>query len=113
MSVHSPNVPLGLVRTDEAARLLGLSRRTLEKHRTYSTGPRYLKLGGRVVYKVDDLKAWSELGCRNSTSDPGTGTVLPAKRHAQGATIPKKDIQTNTAPVTSTRQPDREENKLS
>jgi predicted DNA-binding transcriptional regulator AlpA len=103
MSVNPPNVALGLLRTDEAARLLGLSRRTLEKHRTYGTGPRYLKLGGRVVYKVDDLKAWSELGYRNSTSDPGIGTVLPAKRHAQGTTIPQKNIQTNTAPIASTR----------
>jgi predicted DNA-binding transcriptional regulator AlpA len=52
MSVHPPNIPLGLLRTEEAAHLMGLSRRTLEKHRTYGTGPRYLKLGGRVVYKV-------------------------------------------------------------
>ena len=28
------------LRTPEAARLLGLSPRTLEKHRTYGTGPR-------------------------------------------------------------------------
>jgi len=56
MSVHPSNVPLGLLRTDEAARLLGLSRRTLEKHRTYGTGPRYLKLGGRVVYTTRQLE---------------------------------------------------------
>ena len=38
------------LRTPEAARFLELSSRTLEKHRTYGTGPAYRKLGGRVVY---------------------------------------------------------------
>ena len=70
------------LRTPEAARFVGLSGRTLEKHRTYGTGPRYSKLGGRVVYRLDDLLAWVELGAKASTSDPGVGTVLPAKRHA-------------------------------
>ena len=68
------------LRTPEAARFLGLPGRTLEKHRTYGTGPAYRKLGGRVVYALDDLKAWADLGTKTSTKDPGTGTVLPAKR---------------------------------
>jgi Helix-turn-helix domain len=70
------------LRTAEAARYLSLSPRTLEKHRTYGTGPAYRKIGGRVVYAVSDLNAWADVGTRTSTSDPGTGTVLPAKRHA-------------------------------
>lgn len=74
--------PPRFLRTPEAARFLGLSGRTLEKHRTYGTGPRYSKLGGRVVYRLDDLQAWVERGAKSSTSDPGAGTVLPAKRHA-------------------------------
>ncbi|MDP2116522.1 MAG: DNA-binding protein, partial [Brevundimonas sp.] len=43
------------LRTPEASEYLGLSSRTLEKHRTYGTGPRYRKLGGRVVYDLTDL----------------------------------------------------------
>ena len=70
------------LRTPEAARLLGLSPRTLEKHRTYGTGPTYRKLGGRIVYALEDLQAWADRGAKTSTSDPGAGTVLPAKRHA-------------------------------
>jgi hypothetical protein len=70
------------LRTSEAARYLSLSPRTLEKHRTYGTGPAYRKIGGRVIYAVADLKAWADVGTRTSTSDPGTGTVLPAKQHA-------------------------------
>jgi predicted DNA-binding transcriptional regulator AlpA len=76
-------MPPRYLRTPEAARFVGLSIRTLEKHRTYGTGPRYSKLGGRVVYRLDDLQAWVELGAKASTSDPGLGTVLPAKRHPQ------------------------------
>jgi predicted DNA-binding transcriptional regulator AlpA len=74
--------PPRYLRTPEAARLLGLSGRTLEKHRTYGTGPRYSKLGGRVIYRLEDLQAWVDLGAKTSTSDPGVGTVLPAKPHA-------------------------------
>ncbi|MET4491162.1 helix-turn-helix domain-containing protein [Bradyrhizobium sp. LA7.1] len=73
--------PPRYLRTPEAARFLSLSGRTLEKHRTYGTGPTYRKLGGRVVYAIADLEAWAKRGIRQSTSDSGTGTVLPAKRY--------------------------------
>ena len=72
-------LPPRYLRTKEAATFLSLSARTLEKHRTYGTGPAYHKLGGRVVYSVDDLTAWAARGAVTSTSDP-RGQVLPAKR---------------------------------
>ena len=75
-------LPPRYLRTPEAARFLGLSGRTLEKHRTYGTGPKYSKIGGRVVYAVDDLQAWVGRGEKRSTSDDTGNTVLPAKRHA-------------------------------
>lgn len=81
MSANPAGLPPRFLRTPEAARFLGLSGRTLEKHRTYGTGPAYRKLGGRVVYSIDDLQAWADRGAVTSTSDP-RGTVLPAKRHA-------------------------------
>jgi predicted DNA-binding transcriptional regulator AlpA len=82
MADQTSGLPPRYLRTQEAARFLGLSPRTLEKHRTYGTGPRYTKLGGRVVYALDDLQEWANRGLKTSTSDPGLGTVLPAKRHA-------------------------------
>ena len=82
MSAAMTNMPPRYLRTPEAARFLGLSGRTLEKHRTYGTGPRYSKLGGRVVYRLEDLQAWADRGVKASTSDPGVGTVLPARRQA-------------------------------
>ena len=80
-------LPPRFLRTPEAARYLGLSGRTLEKHRTYGTGPTYRKIGGRVVYALDDLKAWADLGAKTSTSDPGKGTVLPAKKQPTPAPV--------------------------
>ena len=62
MPANFPDLPPRYLRTPEAARFVGLSIRTLEKHRIYGTGPRYSKLGGRVVYRVEDLQAWVEFG---------------------------------------------------
>ena len=80
MQPQLPIVPPRFLRTKEAAEFLSLSARTLEKHRTYGTGPAYRKLGGRVVYAIDDLESWADRGAVTSTSDP-RGSVLPAKRH--------------------------------
>ena len=70
-------LPPRFLRTREAADFLGLSPRTLEKHRTYGTGPLFRKLGGRVVYAIDELEAWADKGTVSSTSDP-RGSVLAA-----------------------------------
>lgn len=73
---HRPH----FLKTPDAATHLGLSPRTLEKHRCYGTGPIFRRLGGRIVYAIDDLESWAAIGTRRSTSDPGTGTVYPARR---------------------------------
>lgn len=72
-------LPPRFLRAPDAARFLGISIRTLEKHRTYGTGPTYRKIGGRVVYSVDDLQAWTENGVRKSTTDKTTTHVFPAR----------------------------------
>jgi predicted DNA-binding transcriptional regulator AlpA len=53
----------------EAARLLGLSHSTLAKLRLSGNGPLYCKLGRRVVYRLEDLKAWLEARTTSNTSD--------------------------------------------
>ena len=58
------------VRTHEAARILGLSARTLQKYRCHGSGPTFRKLGGRVVYAIDDLETWADKAACSSTSDP-------------------------------------------
>jgi predicted DNA-binding transcriptional regulator AlpA len=80
MSDLFARLPPRFLRTPEAAQFLSLSYRTLEKHRLYGTGPKYRKIGARVVYAVEDLTAWADRGAKRSTSDPGIATVFPAKR---------------------------------
>ncbi|MFO0992596.1 MAG: helix-turn-helix domain-containing protein [Hyphomicrobiales bacterium] len=42
----------------ELARRWSLSHRTLERWRWQGRGPRYLKVGGRVVYRLEDIEAY-------------------------------------------------------
>ncbi len=77
MTISIPPLPERYLKTVEAARLLGLSARTLEKHRTYGTGPTFHKLGGRVVYALDALQSWASKGKRISTTDAGIGRIVP------------------------------------
>ena len=71
-------MPARMLRTAEAGRFLGLSGRTLEKHRVYGTGPVFRKIGGRVVYAIFDLQDWADRGAQVSTHDPRK--VSPARR---------------------------------
>jgi excisionase family DNA binding protein len=57
----------------EAARLLAVDPRTLDKWRCAGEGPVYRKHGRRVVYSRADLLAWSESRRRVSTADDGRG----------------------------------------
>jgi hypothetical protein len=44
-----------------AAAYVGVvSPKTMENWRSLGIGPRYLKLGGRVAYRIADLDAWLE-----------------------------------------------------
>ena len=55
---------------DEAGAFLKLSPRTLEKLRTIGGGPRFRKLGRRVMYSQADLDTWADSRACDSTSDP-------------------------------------------
>lgn len=46
--------------TKEAAKLLKLSARTLERYRQNCTGPRYAKGEKFVYYYLEDLKEWQD-----------------------------------------------------
>lgn len=71
----APREPL--IDTDGAAELLRVSRRTIEAWRLRGGGPRFVRVGRAVRYRVRDIEDWIELGERTSTSDAGTG----APRH--------------------------------
>ena len=62
--------PDALLTGREAAALLRLSERTMERHRTSGTGPRYIALGRAIRYQRRDLLDWIERAARQSTSEP-------------------------------------------
>ena len=53
----------------EAARYLGVSSSMLAKKRLSGNGPRFSKLGKRVLYDVADLDLWTSQSRRSSTSE--------------------------------------------
>ena len=61
------DLPPRFLHTKEAAYFLGLSRRTMEKHRTYGTGPVYRKVG-------------AESSTRSAIRDPRSGSLDRGRR---------------------------------
>jgi hypothetical protein len=61
-------MPLTHFHQIELARRWKLSPRTLERWRWLGQGPRHLKIGGRVVYRLDDIEAFEAASVRDSTS---------------------------------------------
>ena len=59
---------LRLLTLPEAARLLRLSERTLERLRVAGGGPLYVKAGRSVRYREADLEAWIAARVVSSTS---------------------------------------------
>jgi hypothetical protein len=55
--------------TDEAAKFLRLSGRSLERMRIEGSGPRYRQHGRKVFYVMADLLAWSDARVKSSTSE--------------------------------------------
>jgi predicted DNA-binding transcriptional regulator AlpA len=64
----------------EAAQYLGISASTLSKLRVFGGGPKFHKLGRRVVYDIRDLDVWFEARQRSSTSDTGEVVGVPSGR---------------------------------
>jgi hypothetical protein len=50
----------------ELSRRWSISPRTLERWRWLHQGPQYLKIGGRVVYRLDDVEAYETIRSRNA-----------------------------------------------
>jgi len=51
-------MPIKKLNTDEAAEFLGVRPNTLEVWRTKKKGPKYSKIGSRVLYDVNDLEEY-------------------------------------------------------
>lgn len=53
----------------DLARRWRISPRTLERWRWLGQGPRYLKVGGRVVYRAEDVEAYEAQQAREAVAD--------------------------------------------
>lgn len=70
MSIAATRRTSAYLTCEEAGAFLRLSPRTLENLRTKGGGPRFRKLGRRVLYSQADLDAWADTRACDSTSDP-------------------------------------------
>lgn len=52
----------------ELARRWGLSHRTLERWRYTDQGPAFLKLGGRILYRLGDIEAFEQSQLQRAVS---------------------------------------------
>jgi hypothetical protein len=58
-----------LLDEDEVAALLRISVRSLQRRRVDGLPPRFVKLGARVLYDLDDINAWVDASLRSPTSE--------------------------------------------
>ena len=58
-----------LLFTPDMEQQYGLAAKTWEKMRTRGTGPRFIRLGGRVAYDAADVQKWLEARKCASTSE--------------------------------------------
>ena len=61
--------PETLLTTQQAAWLLRVSRKTLERMRVEGRGPRFVKVGRAVRYRQSDLLTWITANTYGSTSE--------------------------------------------
>lgn len=86
MTFH--NSPLN---TAAAARHVGVSKSTLEKLRVYGGGPRYLKLGRLVRYRLSDLEHWLGERLAASTSEASPGPSWSTRRTVALGSTPEPE----------------------
>ncbi len=51
---------ISILTPQSLADLLGLSLRTVEDHRRKGTGPRFMRIGKHVRYRMSDVQLWLE-----------------------------------------------------
>ena len=65
-SVQVLVLPDGRISRAQAATYLGISPKTLANYATLGRGPRPRKIGGRIWYDLEDLKAFVTTGEREA-----------------------------------------------
>jgi hypothetical protein len=78
--------------TRGAAAYLACSTSYLEKCRVSGRGPRFIKIGKAVRYKIEDLDAWANSRAHGSTSEYPARAPAPVEAPAEPAARPGKRI---------------------
>ena len=73
MNIAEPPV---LLSPRQLAARWGLSEKTLERWRMLGTGPVFLKLGGRVLYRIDEVEAHEQQRTRRCTAGRAVAEAL-------------------------------------
>jgi DNA-binding transcriptional MerR regulator len=60
----------------ELSRRLGVACRTLERWRWQGLGPKFIKVGGRVKYRLVDVESYEQSRLCQSTSDTNYPATL-------------------------------------
>lgn len=55
----------------EVSDRIGVTPETLSNWRYRGFGPRYIRVGGRIRYRISDIAEWLDACTRTSTSDAG------------------------------------------
>ncbi len=76
----------------ELAKVLRMSRSTLDRYRLDGVGPRYRKTRGKVLYARADVEKWLEKRGRSSTSDPGDDPPGGRKAPSDEKEDPESDM---------------------
>jgi hypothetical protein len=86
--VESPKLPVDAVRhltQLDLARRWRISTRTLERWRWLGQGPGFLKLGGRVAYRLEEIERYEAAQLRGVCAVPaGQWSSEGATQHAPG-----------------------------
>ena len=61
---------MGKMTQEQLAARWQMSPRTLEQWRWLGKGPRFLKIGARVLYREEDVEAWEAAQVCQNTSGP-------------------------------------------
>lgn len=79
----------------ELAERWRISEATLERWRTESNGPMFLKLGNQVRYRVQDVEAFEEVALRGSTKIDGAveQPFIPAQRPPSIPVVTKSKLR--------------------
>ena len=63
----------------DLARRWGLAKRTIDRWRWEGSGPRHLKIGGKVMYRLEDVEAY-EAQCLRQETTKDSGVPLDQNR---------------------------------